>query len=643
MNKYVVILSIGPVQSMIASARRSRDLWSGSWLLSELAKAGAKALYEIQGAELIFPHVEKADDLQANSDFSVGNKLQVVIEANNTAEVETIIQKVKTAVLNRFKEESENALNQLNKKENDKDIRTDIWHLQIEDFVEIQSAWAKIVGDDYKTAVELASKVLASRKATREFNPLATSPYQEELMIPKSSLDGLRETVLKEDEYNNGEKVSNKTRNQLSLAKSEQLDAVGVIKRLGFGEKAEQFTPISRVMADAWIKKLIAEQVDLTAIKDTCEQLVQLGIITRVTGNKGIYKDFAYDAQLLYSSRIDVEIRQWQGRDDAVVDWLKVLKKQLSPLWKEYGEPYTYGALLLADGDRMGELLDKAKNEEQHKAITKALSNFAGNVADIMRKHQGHCIYAGGDDVLGFVPLDTAYECANALRNSFATCLQKATDKIKEENKGDEGIDDLKNPTLSVGVAICHLMTPLGIIRELANQAEKYAKGDHISKDKEKEVVNERRNALGIVLSVRGGNDTKLRFNWSDDIGLDTFKLFTNYYINKNIPSRIAYDIRAIYLRTQKFAQDKNQKHIYEYEQQIDENGISKDLRLNIQIAELTRMLQQARTASGQSLEQNTIDGLCGRAKKVGLNQLADELIVARWLAAKTQKDLGKE
>lgn len=655
MNKYVVILSIGPVQSMIASARRSRDLWSGSWLLSELAKAGAKALYEIQEAELIFPHVEKADDLQANSDFSVGNKLQVVIEANNKAEVEVIIQKVKTAVLNRFKEEAQNAFNRL---KNQSDIRKTIWHSQIEDFVEIQSAWAKIVGDDYKMAVELASKILASRKTTREFNPLANSPYQEEFMIPKSSLDGLRETVLKEDEYNNGEKVSNKTRNQLSLAKSEQLDAVGVIKRLGFGEKAEQFTPISRVMADAWIKKLIAEQVDLTAIKDTCEQLVQLGIITRVTGNKGIYKDFAYDAQLLYKSRLEAEIqritkmRQNKNKnkdkdDEKLKEALGLLKKMqtelLPKIWSKYGEPYTYGALLLADGDRMGELLDKAKNEEQHKAITKALSNFAGKVAETMRDYKGHCIYAGGDDVLGFVPLDTAYECANALRNSFATCLQKATDKLKEENKGDEGIDDLKNPTLSVGVAICHLMTPLGIIRELAGQAEKYAKGDHISKDKEKEVVNERRNALGIVLSVRGGNDTKLRFNWSDDIGLDTFKLFTNYYINKNIPSRIAYDIRAIYLRTQKFAQDKTQKHINDYEQQIDENGVSKDLRLNIQIAELTRMLKQARTASGQSLEQNTIDGLCGRAKKVGLNQLADELIVARWLAAKTQKDLGKE
>jgi CRISPR-associated protein Cmr2 len=34
---YLMIIGIGPVQEFIASARRSRDLWFGSWLLSELS------------------------------------------------------------------------------------------------------------------------------------------------------------------------------------------------------------------------------------------------------------------------------------------------------------------------------------------------------------------------------------------------------------------------------------------------------------------------------------------------------------------------------------------------------------------------------------------------------------------------------
>ena len=36
---YLVNIAIGPVQEFIASARRSRDMWFGSWLLSELSKA----------------------------------------------------------------------------------------------------------------------------------------------------------------------------------------------------------------------------------------------------------------------------------------------------------------------------------------------------------------------------------------------------------------------------------------------------------------------------------------------------------------------------------------------------------------------------------------------------------------------------
>ena len=644
MNDYIVILSIGPVQSMIASARRSRDLWSGSWLLSELAKSCAKFLKD-NGATLIFPFVQNDKDLNENSDFSVGNKIQVLIKANDKVQLDELIAKAKNAVQERFEKEAKDALSKLDKK----DIRTDIWQAQIADFVEIQSAWAKVQDgeDGYKQAIELASKVLAARKATRDFDPSAHCPYQSDLMIPKSTLDGLRETVLRENQDTTPkerEKVSNATRQKLSLAKSEQLDAVGVIKRLGFGDKAEQFTPISRVMADAWIDKLLVDGVDLTPIIDIFDKLTP-DIVSKVTGNQGIYKKFPYDAQLLYKSRLDAEILRIENilnnQDDKDKDENKKLKQVLSALkelknlknkkdknfleaiWKEYGQPYTYGALLLADGDRMGELLDKAKNQDQHQAITQALSEFAGKVADTMRAYRGHCIYAGGDDVLGFVPLDKAYQCADKLQQEFAKCLQTATDKLKTENQLSD--DEVTNPTLSVGIAICHILTPLGVIRELAGQAEKFAKGDHIAKADEKPTTNERRNALGVLLSVRGGSDIKLRFNWHDGIGLDTFNLFVNFYKDKAIPSRVAYDIREIFLRTKNFAKD------------------DEELLKNIRNAELTRMLKQARTATGQKLTQNTIDGLCNRGKKVGLDTLADELIVARWLAAKTQKDLGRE
>ncbi len=127
MNQYLVMLSIGPVQSMIAAARRSRDLWSGSWLLSELAKSCAKSLKE-QDATLIFPYVENPSLLDMNSEFSVGNKLQVVIAANSTDELIRIINQAKQATQARFLYEADAAIKQLDHAKDD--IRQEVWDAQ---------------------------------------------------------------------------------------------------------------------------------------------------------------------------------------------------------------------------------------------------------------------------------------------------------------------------------------------------------------------------------------------------------------------------------------------------------------------------------------------------------------------------------
>ena len=41
--EYLFSVALGPAQEFIAAARRTRDLWFSSWLLSELSKAAAVA------------------------------------------------------------------------------------------------------------------------------------------------------------------------------------------------------------------------------------------------------------------------------------------------------------------------------------------------------------------------------------------------------------------------------------------------------------------------------------------------------------------------------------------------------------------------------------------------------------------------
>ena len=609
MTQYVLTLSIGPVQGFIASARRSRDLWSGSWLLSEMAKAAAKSLFEA-GAQMVFPFVGEAakDRLEPcdrmDDNFSVGNKIQVQVDAADDADVRGLVEQAKAAAQVRFENIARQARQDLNAA-----LRDEIWQMQIKDYLEIQAAWARITEKGYSDASQRAASALAARKATRDFTSTgASNAWDKRFMLPKSSLDGARETVLLE-KANGDADLSDVARRKLGLSRSEQLDCAGIVKRLG--GNSEQFTPVTRVAADAWLQGL--PENELSKLRDAYEPLVALSLATLVKGNQGIYADFPFDAQLLYRNRLDAALSDNKNNAD-VSEKLSNLKNALKPIWHKYGEPCSYWAMLLADGDRMGELLDKAKTIEEHQEITEALSTFAESVPAKMRDFRAQCVYAGGDDVLGFVALDRAVDCADALRQAFSACLKKVSDVLKAE----------KAPTLSVGLTICHISTPLGNVRRLAKHAEKVAKGDNYPADQQ-------RNGLGITLSVRSGSDSDWRVQWSDEAGLAAFEKWKKWYREKKISSRIAYDSRDIFMRTD-FSPS---------------NDLSSELHQNIRQAEFARMLDKARDMEGRKLDNEVQEALKrrlnARPDADALNVLATELIIARWLAAKTQNDLGQE
>src|SRR5947199_280483 len=104
--------------------------------------------------------------------------------------------------------------------------------------------------------------------------------------------------------------------------------------------------------------------------------------------------------------------------------------------------PNPYYAILHADGDRMGRVIDNQaeQGEKQHQALSKALNTFAGSVRGIVEeKYQGALVYAGGDDMLALMPLHTVLQCAKELADNFRQELN--------EFKDDNG----NSPTLSAG------------------------------------------------------------------------------------------------------------------------------------------------------------------------------------------------
>jgi CRISPR-associated protein Cmr2 len=602
-HRYLITLSLGPVQSLIAAARRTRDLWTGSWLLSEVSRAAARAIHTAKPGSLIFPAPENPDrDLQPQAqpgdEANIANIIRAEISAVDDAEVRAICHKATQAARTHLILKGEEAIKALH------GLRDDQWQAQIDDILEHFAAWVRIEGVDYKGASERLAATLAARKATRDCIAAAGNGYG----LPKSSLDGAYETVLPD-------KPGTGLRRKLFLSKGEQLDALGVIKRCA--GQVDQFTAYSRIAADSWIESLTTDQQQ--RLRAAYGPLVRLDLATRVSGNHGIYAALPYDAQLLFDFRLENALRDLKRddqRDPEAEQAIKALQRVVQQIAKEpnhqgdrCGLPVPYAAILQADGDRMGALLQQATTADQSRAISRALHGFASSVRKIVRDYRGHAIYAGGDDVLALLPLNLAVDAAKALADAFKSAMGPIARQM--------GVAEKQQPTLSVGLGIGHLIEPLGALRTRAQQAEKLAKGDKFDKDQQ-------RNALAIILGIRSGGELEWRGQWDDENALQELKAFKGLYARHELPTRVAYDLRDIDLRL-KWLRDKH-------------DATSRGMVL----AEVARMLERARTRGDAQLtpeSKKAVQAAVDRRPRK-LAAVADTLIIARWLAARTQAEV---
>ena len=345
-SKYLLAISIGPVQGFIAAARKTRDLWFGSYILSEISKAVARCVTE-KGNELIFPGIRNKEDIQENSTVSVANILLAVVgdDPNATA------KNAKKTALAYWKTIADKV-----KLDNREIINRGIWDTQIDDVVEFYAAWVPM-DSDYSESRNRVMRLLAGRKNCREFEP---SQVQNGRGIPKSSLDGARESVLNKE----------KAINDSQIKSNEHLDAVGLVKR--YGAKDEQ-TPFPSVLK------------------------------------------FALDP--LKRNGTFFEENDWKTlcKSDNFAEW----KKENPEFRKHVDEHGLYYAVLHADGDKIGAALADIKKPKEHREFSLKLAEFAATVPGIVEESHGECVYSGGDDVLAFLPVDTCLDCARELHDKF--------------------------------------------------------------------------------------------------------------------------------------------------------------------------------------------------------------------------------
>ena len=192
--QYLMIINIGPVQSFIEAARRTRDLWYGSWLISELSKCAAKTILEQPNSLLISPAITKIEELA--SDYMAVNRLLAVIETP-TLLGQKIREQLEIFLLEQWNQVRTRILSSLASSQTELSAESiNAWidldanpEGQIRDLVEC--IWVAVPFDPnrYKECRDEAERMLAARKNTRDFEPVQWGRRK-----PKSSLDGIRES-----------------------------------------------------------------------------------------------------------------------------------------------------------------------------------------------------------------------------------------------------------------------------------------------------------------------------------------------------------------------------------------------------------------------------------------------------------------
>ncbi|MBX9695400.1 MAG: type III-B CRISPR-associated protein Cas10/Cmr2, partial [Cyanobacteria bacterium] len=429
MKPSLLAISIGPVQDFIAAARKTRDLWFGSYVLSEISKSVAHSIADSIGKDqLIFPAPQSTADLEDGSPLAVANIILTRVPPDTRPD--WLAQNAREAARARWNEFAGEA-----KRRIASNINEEVWAEQVDDVIEFYSAWVSLEEDDYPRSRKNVMRLLAGRKACRDF-----LPARGRAKVPKSSLDGARESVLKQNV------IPSK---QLPLTSGEQLDVIGVTKRMGGG--AKPFPSVARVAADSWLRALSQQsgdkQAPLKLLSEACRNLHEQGLLTKeVSGVSGPYSYFPFNGECVYTSRHPNLLDEVGENRVSFTELSQLLAKN----YERIGEPSPYLAVLIADGDQIGKVLAKLSSIAEHKRFSQALANFATEASRITEEYRGVCVYAGGDDVVALLPVDTSIPCSRALHDCFSRTLMES-----------EVISTESVPTLSVGIAIGHFMEPL--------------------------------------------------------------------------------------------------------------------------------------------------------------------------------------
>ena len=311
------------------------------------------------------------------------------------------------------------------------------------------------------------------------------------------------------------------------MKKNEQLDTLGCIKRFYpiASRQKKHFHDLSDIAVIPFLEKINYNE-NLKAILSDYEQFF-------INDNIGLRPN-----ESKKHSNVNLQILSDLLFINGEKDLQSIEIKESQNAWKKYkkltdegnaGTPNKYACILVGDGDNMGIALDKIHSLKGHQTFSKYMSKFTKEVESVIENSSGSLIYAGGDDVMAYLPIHNAIECSDKIRLLFLDIMDNIFSELNLD--GDK-------PSFSIGLSIVHHSAPLTTALETARKAEKLAK------------AVDGKNAFAIIQSKRGGHDISIAGKWEDDgesrgILTKLNKMIELYNSNeKMLPHTLGYQLR---------------------------------------------------------------------------------------------------
>lgn len=446
--------TIGPVQGFVAQARRTRDFWAGSFMLSWLTGVAMNATIA-QGGEIIFPKPDqsfldaitgKGDNKPTQGTLPNRFKAKVNADFNGAAVIESLKSAwfaLADAVYTADIAKHANAHTKV------------IWDRQVANFFEV--SW--VVSESNSTL-----PVIDLRKNWRTHFAAPEAGHKCSLMEGWQELSGIE--GFRADDNKARKAFWHKIRCQSGfgrdLVDNESLCAIAFIKRRfahhfhkvqapyhGWKLNPSNVPSVALLAAEPSVAQLgnnlakggYAEYVAFEKAWKACGgefgEKLSLTQSIRDAENEAA-PNLRFDGIAWFSNTYDNANSYGLNKDKA-----REAQKALKALYASTNvrEPSPFYAILMMDGDSLGKQMS---NPDLQPKITAGLNTFTQQVKKIIEKHNGFLIYAGGDDVLAIMPLETALPCAKALRDAYIASFD----------------GDMKT-SISAAVIFAHIKTPL--------------------------------------------------------------------------------------------------------------------------------------------------------------------------------------